>query len=111
MTSPGLNLRTLREKLGLTVGDVETGGERLARKHNNEEYLITITRLSDFETKFFIRWCASTARPIRGNKATVNQPPVLKLCRGRVLFQRTATRQQLGCAKTLSLCSQRTVEL
>ena len=51
MTSPGLNLRTLREKLGLTVGDVETGGERLARKHNNEEYLITITRLSDFETK------------------------------------------------------------
>lgn len=51
MSSPGSNLRTLREKLGLTTGDVEAASERLARKHNNEEYLITIRRLSEFETQ------------------------------------------------------------
>jgi transcriptional regulator with XRE-family HTH domain len=51
MISPGSNLRTLREKLGLTTGDVETASERLARKHNNEGYLITTSRLSEFETK------------------------------------------------------------
>ena len=47
----GANLRILREKLGLTMRDVEMGSERLARKHNNEEYFIPISRLSDFETK------------------------------------------------------------
>jgi transcriptional regulator with XRE-family HTH domain len=51
MISPGPNLRTLREKLGLTPGDVETATERLTRKHNNEDYLITAGRLSDIETK------------------------------------------------------------
>jgi transcriptional regulator with XRE-family HTH domain len=51
MISAGLNLRNMREKLGLTMRDVETGSERLARKHGNEEYLIPISRLSDFETK------------------------------------------------------------
>jgi transcriptional regulator with XRE-family HTH domain len=50
MISPGPNLRALREKLGLTMGDVETASERLARKYNNQEYLIPISRLSDFET-------------------------------------------------------------
>ena len=50
MISPGSNLRTVREKLGLTMGDVETASERLARKHNNEAFLITASRLSDFET-------------------------------------------------------------
>ena len=31
--------------------DVETTSERLARKYSNEEFLIPISRLSDFETK------------------------------------------------------------
>src|SRR5215468_8921469 len=49
---PGLeNLRLVREKLGLTMRDVETASERIARRRNNEEYLIPISRLSDFETK------------------------------------------------------------
>ncbi|HZP17660.1 MAG TPA: hypothetical protein VFB00_06835 [Terriglobales bacterium] len=47
----GQNLRILREKLGLTMRDIETASERIARKRNNEEYLIPISRLSDFETK------------------------------------------------------------
>jgi transcriptional regulator with XRE-family HTH domain len=51
MVTGGQNLRTLREKLGLTMRDIETASERIARKHDNEEYLIPISRLSDFETK------------------------------------------------------------
>jgi transcriptional regulator with XRE-family HTH domain len=51
MVSGGQNLRVLREKLGLTMRDIETASERIARKHENEEYLIPISRLSDFETK------------------------------------------------------------
>jgi transcriptional regulator with XRE-family HTH domain len=51
MVPPSPNLRALREELGLTMGDVETASERLARKYDNQEYLIPISRLSDFETK------------------------------------------------------------
>jgi transcriptional regulator with XRE-family HTH domain len=47
----GQNLRMLRESLGLTMRDIETASERIARKRNNEEYFIPISRLSDFETK------------------------------------------------------------
>jgi transcriptional regulator with XRE-family HTH domain len=51
MITGGQNLRILREKLGLTMRDIETASERIAKKHANEEYLIPISRLSDFETK------------------------------------------------------------
>ena len=48
----GQKLRVLREKLGLTMRDIETASRRIARKrNNNEEYLIPISRVSDFETK------------------------------------------------------------
>ncbi len=49
--SGGYNLRILREKLGLTMRDIETASEQFARRQNNEEYSIPISRLSDFETK------------------------------------------------------------
>src|SRR5215468_7250775 len=45
------NLRIIREELGLTMRDVEAASQRIARRRNNEEYLIPISRLSDFETK------------------------------------------------------------
>jgi len=51
MISGGQNLRILREKLGLTMRDIETASDRIARRKQNEEYLIPISRLSDFETK------------------------------------------------------------
>jgi len=52
MTTGGQKLRVLREGLGLTMRDIETASERIARKRdNNAEYLIPISRLSDFETK------------------------------------------------------------
>ena len=45
------NLWSVRETLGLTMRDVEIASERLARKHDDEEYLISESLLSDFETK------------------------------------------------------------
>lgn len=45
------NLRLVREKLGLTMRDVESASERIARQRDNAEYWIPISRLSDFETK------------------------------------------------------------
>ena len=45
------NLRLVREKLGLTMRDVESASERIAQRRNNAEYVIPISRLSDFETK------------------------------------------------------------
>jgi transcriptional regulator with XRE-family HTH domain len=51
MVTGGQKLRVLREKLGLTMRDIETASERIARKRENEEYLVPISRLSDFETK------------------------------------------------------------
>jgi len=55
MVRGGQKLRVLREKLGLTMRDIETASERIAgKRNNNEEYLIPISRLSDFETKSMI---------------------------------------------------------
>jgi transcriptional regulator with XRE-family HTH domain len=51
MVTGGQKFRVLREKLGLTMRDIETASERIARKRDNEEYLVPISRLSDFETK------------------------------------------------------------
>jgi len=50
-TAGGQRLRVTREKLGLTMRDVENASENLARKYTNEEYFVPISRLSDFETK------------------------------------------------------------
>jgi hypothetical protein len=50
MTAPGSSLRMLREKLGLSMRDVEAASERLVRKHHNPNYLIMTGGLSDFET-------------------------------------------------------------
>lgn len=47
----GYNLRVLRERLGLTMRDIETASAEIARRRSNEEYSIPISRLSDFETK------------------------------------------------------------
>jgi len=51
MITGGQNLRILREKLGLTMRDIENASDGIARRKQNEEYLIPISRLSDFETK------------------------------------------------------------
>ena len=51
LSGAGKNLRTLREKLGLTMRDVETSSARIAEKYRNEEFSIPPSRLSDVETK------------------------------------------------------------
>jgi transcriptional regulator with XRE-family HTH domain len=51
MLLAGKSLRTLREKLGLTMRDVEMSSARLAEKYRNEEFSIPPSRLSDIETK------------------------------------------------------------
>jgi len=51
MLPAGKSLRTLREKLGLTMRDVENSSARIAEKYRNEEFSIPPSRLSDIETK------------------------------------------------------------
>lgn len=49
--NPGEGLRRLREQLGLTIRDVEAASLRLAQKYGNQSYAISLSRLSDIETK------------------------------------------------------------
>src|SRR5437899_8882718 len=51
MLSAGQNLRALRERLGLTMRDVETSSAAIAEKRESDEFAIPPSRLSDIETK------------------------------------------------------------
>jgi transcriptional regulator with XRE-family HTH domain len=51
MQPAGKSLRALREKLGLTMRDVEHSSACIAEKYRNEEFSIPPSRLSDIETK------------------------------------------------------------
>lgn len=51
MQSAGQLLRSTREKLGLTIREVELASQKLAKLRSNDELIINISRLSDFETK------------------------------------------------------------
>jgi transcriptional regulator with XRE-family HTH domain len=51
MLSAGIDLRKIRDRLGLTMRDVENASASIARRHGSEEYLIPPSRLSDIETK------------------------------------------------------------
>jgi transcriptional regulator with XRE-family HTH domain len=48
---PGQRLRALREDLGLTIRDVESASNRIAQRHGNEDFAVSLSRLSDIETK------------------------------------------------------------
>ncbi len=54
MLSPGQRLRALREELGLTIRDVESASARIAVKHGNEDFALSLSRMSDIETKGII---------------------------------------------------------
>ena len=51
MLSAGHDLRKIRDRLGLTMRDVENASLSISQKHGSEEYLIPPSRLSDIETK------------------------------------------------------------
>jgi transcriptional regulator with XRE-family HTH domain len=47
----GLNLRASRERLGLTMREVESASLRIAARHGSDEFTVSPSRLSDIETK------------------------------------------------------------
>lgn len=49
--SAGQRLRALREQLGLTIRDVEAASLRIASNRGNDDYALSLSRLSDIETK------------------------------------------------------------
>lgn len=51
MATGGQRLRTLREKLGLTMRDVEYASRRLAQRHRNPRLVVSPARLSVMESK------------------------------------------------------------
>jgi transcriptional regulator with XRE-family HTH domain len=51
MMEAGLRLRQLREQLGLTIRDVEAAASVIAAKYNNQDYSLSLSRLSDIESK------------------------------------------------------------
>jgi transcriptional regulator with XRE-family HTH domain len=51
MLSAGQSLRVVRERLGLTMRDVESASNAIAAKHKSDEFAIPPSRLSDIETK------------------------------------------------------------
>jgi transcriptional regulator with XRE-family HTH domain len=51
LLSAGHRLRQIREQLGLTIRDVEAASTRLGAKYQNDDYSISLSRLSDIETK------------------------------------------------------------
>jgi transcriptional regulator with XRE-family HTH domain len=51
MDDGGWRLRDLRQRLGLSVRDVQRASEKLASKHRNPDLLINKARLSDIESK------------------------------------------------------------
>jgi transcriptional regulator with XRE-family HTH domain len=48
---PGLRLRQVRERLGLTYRDVETASYELALKRGRTEFILHISRLADIENR------------------------------------------------------------
>ncbi|MGB7641478.1 MAG: helix-turn-helix transcriptional regulator [Terriglobales bacterium] len=51
MLSAGIDLRKIRDRLGLTMRDVENASLAISQQRGSEEYLIPPSRLSDIETK------------------------------------------------------------
>ena len=51
MKAAGHKLRQLREQLGFNMRDVESASLRIAAQHNNDDFGIPLSRLSDIETK------------------------------------------------------------
>lgn len=51
MDAPGLRLKQARERLNLRYRDVEEASIQIANRHQNDEFVIALSRLSDIENK------------------------------------------------------------
>src|SRR3954469_2103974 len=49
--SAGQRLRRARERLSLKFRDVELATQQIAERHDNQEFVVLISRLSDIETQ------------------------------------------------------------
>jgi transcriptional regulator with XRE-family HTH domain len=49
--NPGHQLRRLRERLGMTLRDVEAASAAIAAKYENPNYLVSLSRLCEIESK------------------------------------------------------------
>jgi transcriptional regulator with XRE-family HTH domain len=47
----GQQLRGIRERLGLTLRDVEAASSAIAKRHGNSDFSVSLSRLSEIETK------------------------------------------------------------
>ena len=50
MEFAGQRLRRARERLNLKFRDVELASQKIAERHNNQEFAVLISRLSDIES-------------------------------------------------------------
>src|SRR3989440_8344358 len=51
MDEAGQKLKRARERLNLRYRDVEEASNQIAARHNNDEFTIALSRLSDIENK------------------------------------------------------------
>jgi transcriptional regulator with XRE-family HTH domain len=51
MEEAGQKLKQVRERLGLKYRDVEEATTRIARQHQNDEFIVSLSRLADIENK------------------------------------------------------------
>src|SRR5262245_33367966 len=51
MEDAGEKLRRARERLHLTIRDVEEASRKVAIRHANDEYIVGLSRLSEIENK------------------------------------------------------------
>jgi transcriptional regulator with XRE-family HTH domain len=51
MESAGEKLKKARDRLGLTIRDVEESSRKIAARHKNDEFVIGLSRLSEIENK------------------------------------------------------------
>jgi transcriptional regulator with XRE-family HTH domain len=51
MEDAGEKLRKVRERLGLTIRHVEEASRKIAARHNNDEFVVGLSRLSEIENK------------------------------------------------------------
>src|ERR1700733_7923900 len=51
MEEAGQKLKQVRERLGLRFRDVEEASSKIARQHQNDEFVVSLSRLADIENK------------------------------------------------------------
>src|SRR5690349_138241 len=51
MEDAGEKLKRVRDRLNLTIRDVEEAGRRIAARHKNDEFVVGLSRLSEIENK------------------------------------------------------------